>query len=623
MLPRQCNRIVFREAPLLLAALTRNLSSSVYSRRELENNVASSVSSPFSTAPLVAAPTQQFPDRLVDTTLSDVDAFFVDLKRAASWNHGQSGRSYDKTLWNPTFCRSVVDRYDSYLQAFTAQQARTPLSPHRKRLVSADAVNLALKALLKGHYDPPELQIRVRDWERSLGQLRQTQMTDQLSLRLVAANGKAGNVGRVLSLLQLRKQRNYKPVRREFMHAVTSLQSSLWAVRRSKRNPFLSDEQQAATDNPTRWLDAILLNMHQRQFPLDVKIAYGMLECYANGPTGKSVHHFYRVHRQIVASLPPDERPARTNGMPREWMRLQYNDKGYEMEDDLNRISSTSERSAARGRLKKRRRRRLVYAYQPIKVQLHFHRLAPPFYKIPSQVRGKLLSPHPNSTPKAQFKFERESEPDYSYPLSAAFSFCDSLQHGACGHSPIKLDTRCYNSLIKSCVQRGALWRAMNLIDQVMTAKSKPNTMSYNLLLAGLARVGDVNTAQDYYMKLLARGLSPDAFTVRSIVNGLLNLGDMSSAVTAVQDFFNQHSVLPPYTTHIKVLEFCLARDMVYEAKRYVSFLQQLWNWKPNKYHSIRFIKLMRATKANPQLHKESLQQLFAYFGEELKDSDF
>jgi beta-galactosidase/beta-glucuronidase len=62
---------------------------------------------------------------------------------------------------------------------------------------------------------------------------------------------------------------------------------------------------------------------------------------------------------------------------------------------------------------------------------------------------------------------------------------------------------------------------------------------------------------------------------------------------------------------------------MVYEAKRYVYFLQQLWHWKPNAYQSDEFCKLMKATQANPQLQKEALQQLFAYFGEELTERDF
>lgn len=150
-----------------------------------------------------------------------------------------------------------------------------------------------------------------------------------------------------------------------------------------------------------------------------------------------------------------------------------------------------------------------------------------------------------------------------------------------------------------------------------------PNTVSYNLVLAGLARVGDVVTVQEYYGKMIHAGLEPDAFTVRAVVDGLLNLGDAPAAVTVVQDFFNQHSVLPPYTTHVKILEFCLARDMIFEAKRYLYFLQQLWHWQPNEYHSESFIKLMRATQRNTQLQRPALEQLFRYFGEPLDDSDF
>jgi len=138
-----------------------------------------------------------------------------------------------------------------------------------------------------------------------------------------------------------------------------------------------------------------------------------------------------------------------------------------------------------------------------------------------------------------------------------------------------------------------------------------------------LARVGDVVSSQDYYQKLLNSGLQPDAFTVRAIVDGLLNLGDAPAAITVVQDFFNQHSILPPYTTHLKVIEVCLARGMVHEAKRHVYFLQQLWHWEPNEYHTDSFIKLMRATQRNTQLQQPALRKLFSYFGETLNDSDF
>ena len=587
-----------------------------------------------------------------EESLPDVNIFLKDLRRAAAWNHGQEGKVYDKSLWDPPFCRSVVDRYGAYLRAFTQEKeaslshthlndsgpASSLSSADQARLLQAETVELAFKALLKGHYEPPLLSRLVRNWERSLGQLHQTELTDYLTLRLLTANGKAGNVGRALSLLQFRQQRNYKPRRREFLYAIRSLQASQWARRQSRRSPFAPDAQHL--DNPTRWLDTILINMHQRNFPLDMLIANCMLECFATGPTGRAVHHFYRVMRKPVVSLPPEERPSQTAKMPKKWVFVPRRmcDEDDDDDDDLGSVSSSSSSSAempfdddAADTTKRRdtsnkprgRRRKGKFAYEPVKVQLRYHPKPPPFYKVPSVVRGRLLKPRSYlSSQESKLRLDRENEPNYSYPLAAAFSFCDSIQHGACGHPGIELNVRSYNLLIKCCVQRGALWRAMHILDETMTCP--PNSMSFNLILAGLARVGDVTTAQDYYMKMLSTpGVSPDAFTVRAIVDGLLNLGDLSSAVTVVQDFFNQHCVLPPYTTHTKVMEFCLARDMVHEAKRYVSFLQQLWKWEPNAYHSEEFKKLMKATQQNEQLQREALEQLFAYFGEELKDSDF
>jgi pentatricopeptide repeat protein len=223
-----------------------------------------------------------------------------------------------------------------------------------------------------------------------------------------------------------------------------------------------------------------------------------------------------------------------------------------------------------------------------------------------------------------QLKLERESDPDWSPVLTSAISFADSLKHGACGHDPIDLDVYSYSILMNACVNRGSLWRAMHILDEVMPANNvEPDIVSYNILLIGLSRVGDVPTMREYFRQLISKELSPTKETIEAVVDGLLNLGDVVSAVSFCQDSFNQYSVLPPYTTHIKIIEFCLARGLVYEAKRHVFFIQQLWKWQPNKYHSEEFCKIMDLTQKNPNLSKEALQNLFAYFGESLEESDF
>ena len=109
----------------------------------------------------------------------------------------------------------------------------------------------------------------------------------------------------------------------------------------------------------------------------------------------------------------------------------------------------------------------------------------------------------------------------------------------------------------------------------------------------------------------------------KALVDGQLNAADISGAVTLVQDAFNQHHVLPPYTSHLKIIEFALGNDLVFEAKRHVYFLQQLWKWQPSKEDTAEFRKMMHLTKSNPKLSRKSLQRLFAYFGEELEEKDF
>jgi pentatricopeptide repeat protein len=151
----------------------------------------------------------------------------------------------------------------------------------------------------------------------------------------------------------------------------------------------------------------------------------------------------------------------------------------------------------------------------------------------------------------------------------------------------------------------------------------EPDVVVYNTLLNGLSRVGDAPTMKAYFNRMLVKDISPTKETVEAVVDGLLNLGDVGSAITVVQDCFNQHNALPPYTTHLKILEFALGRSLIYEAKRHVYFIQQLWKWERNDYHSEKFYKLMSLTQKNPKLSREALQKLFAYFGETLDETDF
>ena len=151
----------------------------------------------------------------------------------------------------------------------------------------------------------------------------------------------------------------------------------------------------------------------------------------------------------------------------------------------------------------------------------------------------------------------------------------------------------------------------------------EPDVVVYNTLFSGLSKVGDVPTIRDYFDQMIAKEIKPTKQTIEAIVHGLLNLGDVHSAITVVQDCFNQHSVLPPYTTHLKILEFALGLGLVYEAKRHVYFIQQLWKWQPNKYHSEEFSRVVEIHQRHPSLSKDALKRLFAYFGERLEDSDF
>jgi hypothetical protein len=107
------------------------------------------------------------------------------------------------------------------------------------------------------------------------------------------------------------------------------------------------------------------------------------------------------------------------------------------------------------------------------------------------------------------------------------------------------------------------------------------------------------------------------------MVSGYLNNGDISGAITFVQNAFNEYTILPSYDTHLKILELALGTENVYEAKRHVYFIQQLWRFRPNKYHCRKLTRKISETVSNPLLSKKSLKKLFHYFGFRLEEEDF
>ena len=511
------------------------------------------------------------------------------LQLDSEWvSYAEYGSSFDTEVY-----RETVDAYTKFLEemAKIIEKGKQDLSEEQLELLSSEVVACALRTLShRYHFDPPKLSKWVGRWEELLRVIKKTKMTDQLSLRLLTVHGKAGNVGRAFALLELRKSRGYYPRDAEFDGAATAVFQANLELRRA-RNIFISDQRQPRTDNPTRWLDAILLNMSERGHPLTIKMVNRMLGCYTAGWTGKAVHHFYRIVREPVLQGPPynDKAPLNTKGMPHE--RFYHHQTGKK--------------------------------YQPIRVSVRYNNSLPPFHKVPIRARGKLVH-HPISRRKSALRLDIEYEPKYSVPLADAFAFVESLQLGACGHPPIALNHDSYVQLIQACVKRGALWRAMELVDTIMpTADIEPEVICYNWILRGLARVGDVVTAQEYYSRMRQAGILPDKYTVDAIVRGLLNVGDLYGASTVVQDFFNRFSILPPFTVHLKIIEMSLGQDLIYDAKRHCYFIQSLWKCDPNEFDDPATVLLLKETQKNPFLQRPALEKLFAYFGEELTDADF
>eukprot|EP00551_Chaetoceros_affinis_P006870 CAMPEP_0203680046 /NCGR_PEP_ID=MMETSP0090-20130426/37813_1 /ASSEMBLY_ACC=CAM_ASM_001088 /TAXON_ID=426623 /ORGANISM="Chaetoceros affinis, Strain CCMP159" /LENGTH=593 /DNA_ID=CAMNT_0050547933 /DNA_START=416 /DNA_END=2197 /DNA_ORIENTATION=- len=554
----------------------------------------------------------------------DYDPFTVsaNIHKAAQWNQGNGVNG----TWDPLFCAQSVNSYIDhlhyirhYIETNTNTNTNTndnndntndnnpvpiPLPKHAHHLLASDTTERVLKAMLKMNIPTHILSKKVRSTEKLIGSIGLTQLTNNLSYRLLEANAKAGNVGRTIQLLNIRKSKKYTcshkgGVKREFELAVQSIISAGLYLR-TKRNVFISDHDQPENDNPTRWLDAILVNMSSRDVPvqLDTKLANMMLDCYAStGRNGKALHFFYRVVEDTSTSAGGQ---ANQNGNGDSYGN--GNGDGY----DNDQMANPNPQS---------------------KIRMKMTNQLPPFYKLPSDV---LAHDEMVKRPRKEglvSKLEWEKEKEWSPALTAAFAFADSLTHGACGHEPIELNLVSWNTLVKVCCYRGAIFRALEILNTTMPRKNiEPNVITYNTILAALARMGDKNLMREMLTTMTNKGINCNKYTVKALVDGYLNAGDISGAISLVQDVFNQQRILPPFTTHLKIIEFALGTDLVHEAKRHVYFIQQIWKWKPNTFgkdETKKFQNLMYATQKNPKLSKKALQRLFSYFGAELLDEDF
>ena len=444
------------------------------------------------------------------------------------------GQTFDSRYteeWKYEECRNVLEQWKS----------SGDMSP--------EAVTLVLRVVLRCKFEPHVLSKEIQAVEKLVGSIGKTPLTDELSLQLLKTNGQAGHVGRSVSLLGLRKKRGFKAVNEEFQYAIQSIISAC-LDNRKHRNVFAPCN---VLDNPTRFLDAILLNMHQRDFELTPHLAHKMLSTYASSPTGKAVHFHYTLK------------------MTRDGPRVVWN--------------------------------------QP-----------PPYYKVPSQIKADQDVALPGSSDrKTKMEFERDK-----FDISAPLSFYESLVQGVCGHDPIMPTLELFNAKIKICCYRGAIWHAMDILQKAIPqAGLEPDTRSYLRILQALARLGDITTMKKLFTEMNQKDVPLNRHVVEAMVSGYLNAADIAGSITFVQDVFNQYSFLPPYNTHLNILEMALASKNPYEAKRHVYFLQQLWKFQPNDYHGESIKKQVRLTVQHPMLTKMALQELFQYFGYELNETDF
>ena len=341
-----------------------------------------------------------------------------DLDKSKQFNQGNGGipngnglHSSNRKKWNIDFVRQTTDRYEYYLKHFyylhksqsnlsssDCTSSTTVLDPSvseemKHIFLSSDTTKNAFVAVLRCKLPTHELSRKVREWERYIGRIGVTQMTDSLSLAILEANGKAGNVGRAIELLSLRKSRKYLPKPFEFIYAITAIDAAGLYLRRN-RNIFIAEIDQPKIDDPTRWLDAILLNMNQRNFSLTTIMANQMLNTFSRtGKSAKMTHYFYRVLRKPINNFDDNDNDNDND-----------NDSDNDNKNDKNGNGKYRQDTFAEDG---ESHKIATHKNHPIKVTVDM-RPPPPYHKIPSQVRGKLVK-KPGSDIK-QLKLERESD---------------------------------------------------------------------------------------------------------------------------------------------------------------------------------------------------------------------
>lgn len=190
-----------------------------------------------------------------------------------------------------------------------------------------------------------------------------------------------------MALLNLRKSRRFTPTKstagseykREFEYAIQSIHSAGLYLRKN-RNVFLNEHRQPDIDNPTRWLDAILENMSQRDVMLDIGLANRMLDCYAStGRSGKAIHFFYKVTQKEIVVDDDDV----------------MEDVDDEIDDNHEIVGKGLENDTLLGGTEKLDtntmndddKKEQTSKLRRSKIRMKLNPQAPPFYKMPSDVK--------------------------------------------------------------------------------------------------------------------------------------------------------------------------------------------------------------------------------------------
>jgi hypothetical protein len=148
------------------------------------------------------------------------------------------------------------------------------------------------------------------------------------------------------------------------------------------------------------------------------------------------------------------------------------------------------------------------------------------------------------------------------------------------GHPRIPVREEYLVQILKGYCYAGFYNRAVNTAENLERLHGvKPTALIYEPLLYHLSVVnGALRASDDLFTSMLNKSIKPTVNIVNAVLLGSLKYHDNEvESIEKAQDLYNQHNVRPSPSVLLKILDKSLKKSNIYEAKRAVAIIQQLY----------------------------------------------